>query len=186
VTGFEPRTERTRLGEIEFAVPKVREGGFRPQALEKGLRSERASTPALAEMYVQGVSARKVTAIVEQLCGSTVSSSLDEQVKAWRTRPLGEIPYLYLDARCERVRQDGQIRDAALLVAIGVDPSGHHRVLGVSVSVGEHEVQWSTFLHERVKQAGVTSPQLALQSGQATALRRLLCNHPDTLSWYPG
>ena len=100
--GFKPKTERTRLGEIEFAVPQVREGGFYPQALEKGLRSERALTLALAEMYVQGVSTRKVTAVVEQLCGSTVSSSqvsraaalLDEQLDAWRKRALGEIPYL--------------------------------------------------------------------------------------------
>jgi putative transposase len=94
--GFKPKTERTRLGEIEFAVPLVREGGFYPQALEKGLRSERALTLALAEMYVQGVSTRKVTAVVEQLCGSTVSSSqvspaaalLDEQLDAWRKRAL--------------------------------------------------------------------------------------------------
>ena len=172
--GFKPKTERTRLGEIEFAVPQVREGGFYPQALEKGLRSERALTLALAEMYVQGVSTRKVTAIVEQLCGSTVSSSqvsraaaqLDEQLAAWRTRPLGEMPYLYLDARYERVRQDGQIRDAAVLVAIGVDPSGHRRVLGVSVSLGEHEVHWRTFLQSLVAR-GLCGLQVIVSDGHA-------------------
>lgn len=153
--GFKNHTERTRLGEITFAVPQVREGGFFPHALEKGLRSERALTLSLAEMYVQGVSTRKVSAIVEELCGSSVSSSqvsraaalLDEKLEAWRNRPLGEMVYLYLDARYERVRQDGQIRDAAVLIAIGVAPSGHRHVLGVSVALGEQEVHWRSFLH---------------------------------------
>jgi transposase-like protein len=156
--GFKDHTERTRLGEITFAVPQVREGGFFPQALEKGLRSERALTLALAEMYVQGVSTRKVTAIVEQLCGSSVSSSqvsraaavLDEKLEAWRNRALGEMVYLYLDARYERVRQDGQVRDAAILIATGVDPTGHRQVLGVSVALGEQEVHWRSFLQSLV------------------------------------
>ncbi len=157
--GFKDHTERTRLGEITFDIPQVREGGFFPQALEKGLRSERALTLALAEMYVQGVSTRKVTAVVEQLCGSSVSSSqvsraaalLDEKLEGWRHRPLGEICYLYLDARYERVRQDGQVRDAAVLIAIGVDPSGHRQVLGVSVALSEQEVHWRSFLQSLVK-----------------------------------
>ena len=83
-------------------------------------------------MYVQGVSTRKVTAIVEQLCGTSVSSSvvsravalLDETLEAWRNRPLGEFPYIYLDARYEKVRQDGQIRDAAILIAVGIGLDG--------------------------------------------------------------
>jgi transposase-like protein len=156
--GFKEHTERTRLGEITFAVPQVREGGFFPQALEKGLRSERALTLSLAEMYVQGVSTRKVSAIVEELCGSSVSSSqvsraaglLDEKLAAWRTRRLGEMVYLYLDARYEKVRQDGQVRDAAVLIATGVDPSGHRQVLGVSVALNEQEVHWRNFLQSLV------------------------------------
>ena len=156
--GFKDHTERTRLGEITFAVPQVRGGGFFPQALEKGLRSERALTLSLAEMYVQGVSTRKVTAIVEQLCGSSVSSSqvsraaglLDEKLEAWRTRRLGEMVYLYLDARYERVRQEGQVRDAAVLIATGVDPTGHRQVLGVAVALSEQEVHWRSFLQSLV------------------------------------
>ncbi len=156
--GFKDHTERTRLGEITFDIPQVREGGFFPQALEKGLRSERALTLSLAEMYVQGVSTRKVTAIVEQLCGSSVSSSqvsraaalLDEKLEAWRKRPLGEMRYLYLDARYEKVRQDGQVRDAAVLIATGVDPTGHRQVLGVSVALSEQEVHWRSFLQSLV------------------------------------
>jgi putative transposase len=152
--GYKPKTMMTRLGEITFDIPQVREGGFYPQALEKGLRSERALHLTLAEMYVQGVSTRKVSAIIEQLCGSSVSSTtvsqasakLDETLEAWRNRPLGEIVYLYLDARYEKVRQDGQIRDAAILLALGVDPRGRRHVLGVSVSLSEAEIHWRTFL----------------------------------------
>ncbi len=152
--GYKPKTVKTRVGEITFEVPQVREGGFYPEALEKGLRSERALRLTLAEMYVQGVSTRKVAAITEQLCGTAVSSAevsraaalLDETLEAWRKRPLGEIVYLFLDARYERVRQDGQIRDAAVLVALGVDGQGKRTILGVSVSLGEHEVHWRNFL----------------------------------------
>ena len=172
--GFKPHTAKTRVGEITLAVPQVREGGFFPQALEKGLRSERALTLALAEMYVQGVSTRDVTAIIEKLCGSSVSSSqvsratqqLDETLTAWRQRPLGEIAYLFLDARYERVRRDGQICDAAILIAIGVDVSGHRRVLGVSVSLGEHEVHWRAFMQSLVER-GLRGVRLIVSDSHA-------------------
>src|SRR5262249_25968913 len=147
-------TLRTRVGQITFAVPQVREGGFYPQALEKGLRSERALKVALAEMYVQGVSTRRVAAITKELCGFEVSSTqvsqaaaqLDESLKAWRERPLGPFPYLYLDARYESVRQEGTRQDAAILIAVGVDAAGKRQVLGVSVALCEGEVHWRTFL----------------------------------------
>jgi putative transposase len=157
--GYKGKTVKTRVGAITFAVPQVREGGFYPEALEKGLRSERALTLTLAEMYVQGVSTRKVAAILEQLCGSGVSSStvseaaktLDEKLEQWRNSPLGEVVYLFLDARYEKVRQDGQVRDAAVLIAVGVDLSGHRKVLGVSISLGEQEIHWRAFLESLIK-----------------------------------
>jgi len=104
-------------------------------------------TLALAEMYVQGVSTRKVAAITEQLCGPAVSSmqvsrateKLDEILEAWRNRPLGEIVYLYLDARYEKVRMDGKIREFAILIASGVGQGGKRRILGVLVSMSEAE-----------------------------------------------
>jgi transposase-like protein len=156
--GYKPKTMKTRVGEITFDIPQVREGGFYPQALEKGLRSERALLLAMAEMYVQGVSTRKVSAIIEQLCGSAVTSTqvsrasqqLDEILEAWRQRPLGEIVYLFLDAHYEQVRQDGQIRDAALLIATSVDLKGKRQILGVSISLGEQEVHWRSFLKSLV------------------------------------
>ncbi len=156
--GYKPKTVTTRVGKITFDVPQVRDGGFYPQSLEKGLRSERALKLALAEMYVQGVSTRKVAAITERLCGTEISSAqvsrataeLDEQFAAWRERPLGQMRYLYLDARYEKVRQDGQVRDAAVLLAMGVNREGKREVLGVSISLGEHEVHWRTFLKSLV------------------------------------
>ena len=137
--GFKPKTVKTRMGEITFSVPQVREGGFYPSALEKGLRSERALTITLAEMYVQGVSTRKVKAITEQLCGVEISAEqvsrataqLDEVLQEWRERPLGELSYLYVDARYEKVREAGQVRDAAVLIASGSTPEGERQVLGV-------------------------------------------------------
>jgi len=137
---------------ITFDVPQVREGNFYSQALEKGLRSVRAL--ALAEMDVQGVSTRKVAAITEKLCGCEVSSTQVSHAASvlaqWRNRPLGACPYLFLDARYEKVRIDGQVRDAAVLIASGVNAEGKRHILGVSVSLSEQEVHWRTFLQSLV------------------------------------
>ncbi|MCA9172164.1 MAG: IS256 family transposase [Planctomycetales bacterium] len=151
--GFKPKHVQTRVGELELAVPQVRNATFYPSAIEKGCRSEKALRLALAEMYVQGVSTSKVAKITEQLCGCEISSSevsrvaatLDEELEQWRNRPLGEIKYLIVDARYEKVRVAGSVRDCAVLVAIGVDPAGHRSVLGVSVSLSEAEVHWREF-----------------------------------------
>jgi len=172
--GYKPKTVRTRVGEITFNVPQVREGGFYPEALVKGLRSERALTLALAEMYIQGVSTRKVKAITEQLCGVSVSSTqvskaaalLDSDVKKWRERPLGKVPYVYLDAYYEHVREDGQVRNLAILVAVGVNEAGKREVLGVSVSLSEHEVHWRAFL-EHLKERGLQGMQLIISDNHA-------------------
>jgi putative transposase len=186
--GFKPKTVRTRVGEITFAVPQVREGGFYPSALEKGLRSERALVIALAEMYVQGVSTRKVKAITEELCGVDVSSmqvsraaaQLDAALLEWRERPLGEIAYLYVDARYEKVREAGQVRDASVLVASGITPEGEKQVLGVSVSLSEHETHWKAFL-KGLKDRGMTGVKLVTSDdhqGLGAARRAVLGSVP--------
>jgi len=156
--GYKSKTVKTRVGEVTFDIPQVRDGSFYPDALEKGLRSERALTLSLAEMYVQGVSTRKVAAITEQLCGTAVTSTavsraaaqLDAVLSAWRERALQEIVYIFLDARYEKVRQDGQIRDAAVLLAVGVAPDGNRQILGVSVALSEAESHWRSFLQSLV------------------------------------
>ena len=165
--GFKAKTVRSRLGELNLQVPKVREGDFYPTSLEKGIRSERALKVALAEMYVQGVSTRKVAAITEQLCGFAVTASevsraaqaLDEQLQAWRERPLGAYAYVYLDARYEKVRHGGLVVDVAVLLAAGVRPDGHREVLGCSVSLSEQEVHWREFLRS-LKDRGLHGIQL--------------------------
>jgi transposase-like protein len=172
--GYKSKSVKTRVGEIEFAVPQVREGNFYPAALEKGIRSERALTLALAEMYVQGVSTRRVAAITEKLIGTEVSSTqvsratrqLDEVLEAWRTQPLGEIVYLYLDARYEKVRIEGQIRDAAILMAVGVGLDGKRRVLGVSVSLSEAQEHWRNFM-ESLLERGLKGVKLIISDDHA-------------------
>jgi transposase-like protein len=172
--GYKSKTLHTRVGDITFAVPQVREGGFYPQALEKGLRSERALTLALAEMYVQGVSTRKVKAITEQLCGLEINSSavsqaasqLDSELRKWRERSLGEYLFLFLDAYYEHVREDGHVRDLAILSAVGVNRAGKREILGVSVSLSEHEVHWRTFL-ESLQQRGLGGVQLITSDDHA-------------------
>jgi len=152
--GFKPKTLDTRLGAITFEIPQTRNVEFYPSALEKGVRSERALKLAIAEMYVQGVSTRKVTEVMQQLCGLDVSSTqvsratqlLDEELNAWRQRPIGEIPYLVLDARYEKVRHGGCVVSCAVLIAVGITPEGHRSLLGVSVSLSEAEVHWREFL----------------------------------------
>jgi len=186
--GFKPKTVQTRVGPITFAVPQVRQGPFYPTALEKGLRSERALTWALAEMYVQGVSTRKVSAIVEQLCGTQVTSmqvsrataELDAVLAAWRARPLEEVVYLVLDARYEKVRVGGQVRDVAVLIATGVDPAGKRSVLGVSVSLAEAEVHWREFLSSLVRRGlrGVRLITSDAHEGLAAARRAVFGGVP--------
>jgi transposase-like protein len=159
--GYKPKTINSKLGKLTLAVPQVRDSDeeFYPNCLEKGLRSERALKAALAEMYIQGVSTRKVKAITEALCGYEVSSSqvsritkeLDGEFEQWRSRPLGKIRYLMVDARYEKVRHGGHVIDNAVLVAHGVDDKGMKRVLGVSVSLSESEVHWRTFFESLVK-----------------------------------
>lgn len=152
--GFKDKTVKSRLGELPLRVPQTRDGAFYPQSLEKGLRSERALLLAIAEMYVQGVSTRRVKKIVEELCGMDVSSTqvsraaaeLDELLEAWRSRDLGAYNYIVLDARYEKVRQGGQVLDAAVLIACGVGADGRRDVLGRSVSLSEAEVHWRAFL----------------------------------------
>ena len=159
--GYKNKTMLTRLGEVTFEVPQVRSGGFYPSALERGSRSEQAMNLALAEMYVQGVSTRKVIEVLQKLVGPEVSISstqisrctaqLDTGLQAWRTRPLDETPYVILDARYERVREAGRVVDCAVLIAIGVSASGHRRVLGISVALSEAEVHWRAFLDSLIE-----------------------------------
>jgi transposase-like protein len=152
--GYKPKQVQSRIGNLFLQVPQTRDTDFYPASLERGIRSERALKLALAEMYVQGVSTRKVAKITEELCGFEISSTqvsrataiLDEQLIAWRERPLGSFPYVILDARYEKVRHGGRVIDCAVLIALGVDTSGKRQILGCSVSLSEQEPHWREFL----------------------------------------
>ena len=153
--GFKPKTLDTRMGRIAVDVPQVRgDVEFYPSALEKGCRSERALKVAIAEMYVKGISTRRVTKVLEKMCGLEISSTqvsraakmLDEELNSWRNRELGEYRYLILDAHYEKVRQNGSVQSCAVFTAIGINTDGKREILGVSVSLSEAEIHWRGFL----------------------------------------
>lgn len=187
--GFKPKQLKTRLGSLNLQIPQVRESNFYPSFLERGLRSERALSLSLAEMYIQGVSTRKVSAILEEMCGFEVTSMdvsrsaklLDEEFEQWRARPLGQFIYLLLDARYEKVRQGGSVVDSAVLVAYGIDMKGMRHVLGVSVSLSEAEVHWRAFLESLVSRGlhGLTLITSDAHSGLKAALRAVF----PSVSW---
>lgn len=155
-SGYYSRGLVTRVGRLELRVPQDREGHFSTQVFERYQRSEKALVLAMAEMYIQGVSTRKVKAITEELCGHAFSAStvseitqkLDGQLKEFAHRDLEgeEYPYLVLDARYERVREGGVIRRRAVLVAIGINWEGRRCVLGVEMANRESVSSWREFL----------------------------------------
>lgn len=159
--GYKSKRIDTPAGTVSVQVPKTagHDGEpFYPQSLERGRRSVRAVMLAVAEMYIKGVSTRQAEAVmrefgIESLSSSQVSRAaklLDEELEAWRTRPLGEVKYLILDARYEKMRHGGVVRDAAVLSVIGIGPDERRRVLGVSVALSEAEVHWRGFLDSLV------------------------------------
>lgn len=172
--GFKSKSVVTRVGKLDLNVPQTRDTDFYPSALEKGIRSERALKIAIAEMYVQGVSTRKMASITEELIGVEVSSTqvsrataeLDAVLEPWRNRALGETPYLVLDARYEKVRHGGHVIDCAVLVAVGVGPTGHRSVLGCSVSLSEAEVHWREFMTSLVSR-GLTGVRMIVSDDHA-------------------
>jgi putative transposase len=179
------RTLITRVGKLELRVPQDREGRFSTELFERYQRSERALVAALAEMYVQGVSTRKVKAITEELCGHSFSASaisainkrLDESLAQFAARPLSEsYPYLILDARYERVREAGVIRSQAVLIAIGIDWDGRRSILAVDLANRESRSSWREFLLA-LKQRGLSGVEFVVaddHAGLRAALRETL------------
>lgn len=156
--GYKDKKLGMRMGEVQLKIPQTRDCMFYPRTVEKGVRSEKALRLALSEMYIQGVSTRKVMKITEQLCGFEVSSTqvsrltseMDAEIDRWRNRPLEAFKYLMLDARYEKVRDNGRIVDMAVLWAIGINKVGMRSVLGISVSLSEAEIHWRTFLQSLI------------------------------------
>jgi len=154
-SGHYNRTLITRVGKLELRVPQDRDGRFSTELFERYQRSEQALVATLAEMYVQGVSTRKVKAITEELCGHSFSAStisainkrLDDSLTAFAKRRLDEpFAYLIIDAKYEKVRQAGVVRSSAVLVALGVDWEGRRQILAVEHANRESRSSWKDFL----------------------------------------
>jgi len=165
----------TRVGKLELRVPQDRQGHFRTEVFERYQRSEKALVGAMTEMYVQGVSTRKVKAITEELCGHEVSAStisrlnvkLDEELERFAKRRLSEAyPYLILDARYEKVREDGVITSQAVMIAIGVDWEGRRNVLAVELANRESQSSWREFCLG-LKERGLHGVELVISDDHA-------------------
>lgn len=184
-SGYYQRALITRVGTLELRVPQDRDGRFSTELFERYQRSEKALVGALAEMYVQGVSTRKVKAITEALCGhsfsassiSAINKSLDEKLRAFSERHLKEpFPYLILDARYERVREDGIILSQAVLIAVAVDWEGRRQILAVDVANRESRSSWKDFLLS-LRQRGLTGVEFVVSddhAGLKAAIREVL------------
>lgn len=184
-SGYYTRSLVTRVGALELRVPQDRAGRFSTQVFERYQRSEKALVSALAEMYVQGVSTRKVKAITEELCGHSFSASsiseinvrLDEQLERFATSRLEEeYPYVVLDARYEKVRVDGMIRSQAVLIALGINWEGRRCVLAVEMANRESASSWRDFLL-RLRERGLHGVEFVVSddhAGLKAAIREVL------------
>jgi putative transposase len=180
----------TRVGKLELRVPQDRQGHFRTEVFERYQRSEKALVGALAEMYVQGVSTRKVKAITEELCGhefsaatvSRINESLDGELTKFAERRLEEdYPYLILDARYEKVREDGVVRSQAVQMAIGINREGRRCVLAVGLANRESTVSWRDFLLA-MKQRGLRGVELVVSDDHA-ALKQAIAEILPEAAW---
>lgn len=189
--GVRPRKLTTRVGQLTLRVPQVRDGQFSPELFARYQRSEQALVLALMEMVVCGVSTRKVSAITEELCGTSFSKStvsalcarLDPLVSAWNERPLAEqaFPFVLVDALVLKVRDDERVRSLAGLLAIGVNAQGFREILGIQLGDSESEASWSDFVGwlKRRGLAGVDVVVSDAHGGLVNAVRR----HFQGASW---
>jgi len=188
--GYYDRGLITRVGKIELRVPRDRNGEFSTALFERFQRSEKALVSALAEMYIQGVSTRKVKAITEELCGHSFSASaisainkgLDEALTKFARRKLSEdYPYLILDARYEKVREDGVIQSQAVLVAIGINWEGKRQILGVELANRESQTSWREFLLA-LRQRGLAGVEFVVSDDHA-GLKKAIAEIVPEASW---
>jgi transposase-like protein len=189
-SGYYGRSLITRVGKLELRVPQDRQGHFSTQIFERYQRSEKALVSALAEMYVQGVSTRKVKAITEELCGhsfsassiSEVNKTLDLSLERFDKRPLEEsYPYMVLDARYEKVRDDGVIRSQAVQIAIGINAEGRRQILAVELANRESATSWKDFLVE-LKRRGLRGVEFVV-SDDHPGLKRAIAEVLPEAVW---
>lgn len=189
--GYKPRTLQTRVGTLDLLVPQDREGAFSTDLFGRYQRSEQALVLTLMEMYLQGVSTRKVAAITEQLCGTRFSKSqvsaltvqLDARLAAWRERPLtaDAYPYLTVDARYEKVRQGGQVVSEGVLLVSAVRDDGYRELVAVDVAATESEATYQE-LFRSLKARGLSGVEL-VTSDDHQGLTHAIERHFQGASW---
>jgi putative transposase len=189
--GYKPRNLRTRVGTLNLAVPQDREGAFSTRLFARYQRNEKALCLALMQMYVEGLSTRKVKEVTEELCGTSFSkslvsqlaSSLDSELEAWRNRRLEAeaYPYLYVDARYEKVRVDGRVVNQGVLLVSAVRDDGMREILGVEVADTESEATYHE-LFRSLKRRGLSGVELVV-SDDHEGLNSALARHFQGASW---
>ncbi len=188
--GYKPRTLKTRVGELELMVPKDRDGQFQTELYECYQRSEKALVLAITQMYVEGVSTRKVRDITEALCGleisksqvSTLAVKLDDEIRQWRERSIEKTyPYLMIDARYEKVRRGGEVLSQGVLIVVGVSTEGLREVLGVWVADSESEASWSEVFSD-LSRRGLRGVRY-LVSDDHQGMRRAIDRHFQGVLW---
>lgn len=188
--GYKPRILITTVGDLHLLVPQDRDGTFQTSLFERYQRSDKALVLAMMEMYVNGVSTRKVSAVTEQLCGRSFSSQLvsklakclDEKVAEWRSRPLsGAWPYLIVDARYEKVRRGGRIISQGILIVLGINSEGMREILAVEVADTENETTWSDLFRD-LKRRGLAGVQL-VTSDAHEGIKAAVARYFQGASW---
>jgi putative transposase len=188
--GYKPRQLKTRVGTLELLVPKDREGRFSTVLFERYQRSEKALLLAVAEMYVQGVSTRKVKHITEVLCGLEISKTqvselakgLDAEIEVWRSRPLEKTyPYLIVDARYEKVREGPHVVSCGVLIVVGISEDGYREILGTYTAHTENETTWAEAFQD-LEDRGLRGVRFVV-SDDHKGLRTAIDTHFPGASW---
>jgi len=186
--GYKPRQLNTRVGKLFLSIPQTRDGSFSTELFERYQRSEQALICCLQEMVINGVSTRKVKRITKQLCGldfsrsqvSEISKKLDTEIQAWLNRPLDEeYPYLFVDARYNKLRRDHKVESHAVLIAKGVNRAGKRDIIGVDVCNNENETNWSDFF-QGLKERGLKGIKLVISDAHGGLVSAIEKHYPGT------
>lgn len=189
--GYKPRTMKTRVGKLDLTIPQVRSGNWRPTVFERYQRSERALIGTLQEIALQGVSTRKVSNILQEMAGFSVSAStvsrtmleLDEEISRFRSRSLSDksYPYLVIDARYERIRHMGQIVKKAFLIVAGINEDGYREILDFCVGNSESEETWGD-MFASLKRRGLSGTEMIVSDAHL-GIQKALARHFQGVAW---
>ena len=191
--GYKPWQLNTRVGKLFLSIPQNRDGSFSTELFERYQSSEQALICCLQELVINGVSTRKVKRITEQLCGldfsksqvSEIAKKLDAEIQTWLNRPLNDdYPYLFVDARYNKLRRDHKVESHAVLVAVGVNHSGKRDIIGVDGCNTENETNWSDFF-KGLRERGLKGVKLVISDAHGGLISAIERYYPGT-QWQPA